>query len=210
VAEHRVQGLSKRYAPIRNRRALARSWRNENATERLKSALEEGGSAWRVATDAAGACCLERRVDETATLAAREVVRQANRPAAHLALAWNAAFGQAPAPGTAYREAVRAVEAAALPVVLPKDPTGTLGRVIVALRDAPHKWSVVLRPAAGHDPIETLRLMLELLWKSQFDRHGTADESVPLSVTPEEGSAAVVLATTLVQWFQSGAVARNP
>jgi hypothetical protein len=51
--------------------------------------------------------------------------------------------------------------------------------------------------------------LLELVWKSQLDRHGTADPDVPLSVTHAEAEAAVHLAATLVQWFVTGAVARR-
>jgi hypothetical protein len=101
---------------------------------------------------------------------------------------------------------VRAVEVAAIPIVIPNDSGATLGRVIPALRDAPSKWRVVLTPSRGSNPVETVAHMCELLWKSQWDRHGVADESVPLNVSLEEAQTAVHLAATLVQWFTSGAV----
>ena len=46
--------------------------------------------------------------------------------------------------------------------------------------------------------------MLQMLWKSQLDRHGTADESVPLNVSIDEARDAVALATTLVHLAQQG------
>jgi hypothetical protein len=48
--------------------------------------------------------------------------------------------------------------------------------------------------------------MLDLLWKSQLDRHGTPDETVPLSVSLEEAEATLHLALTLVHWFRTGAI----
>jgi hypothetical protein len=48
--------------------------------------------------------------------------------------------------------------------------------------------------------------MLAQLWTSQLDRHGTDDESVPLTVSMEQAEAAVHLATTLVHWFRRGSV----
>lgn len=55
----------------------------------------------------------------------------------HLGKAWAAAFDQEPNPSTAYSEAIKAVEAAAIPVVLPNDPLATLGKVVGELRANP-------------------------------------------------------------------------
>jgi hypothetical protein len=49
--------------------------------------------------------------------------------------------------------------------------------------------------------------MMDLLWTSQLDRHGSDDAKVPLRVSLEEARAAVHLAAALVQLFKSGAVA---
>jgi hypothetical protein len=49
--------------------------------------------------------------------------------------------------------------------------------------------------------------MLEALWVGQSDRHG--GNLPPVPVTTEAAQAAVLMATTLVQWFQSGAVRRG-
>jgi hypothetical protein len=46
--------------------------------------------------------------------------------------------------------------------------------------------------------------MCKLIWKSQFDRHGTDDESVPLNASPQEADAALHLAITLVRYFAGG------
>jgi hypothetical protein len=168
--------------------------------------LSEAGSAWQVAMHE-GKPRLERRVDATVTASARQVMSVAGRAGQHLAAAWTQVYGRQPSASEGYKEAVRAVEAAASPIVIPRDPQPTLGKIIPALRAAPSKWRVVLRPSSGPDPVETVAHMCELFWKSQRDRHGVIDESVPLNVSLEEAQAAVHLATTLVQWFTSGAVA---
>jgi hypothetical protein len=73
------------------------------------------------------------------------------------------------------------------------------------MKAAPHKWKVSLQPAKG-DPVMHVIGMMELLWTAQIDRHGTADETVPLTVSREEAEAAVHLALTLTHWFQTGIV----
>jgi hypothetical protein len=50
------------------------------------------------------------------------------------------------------------------------------------------------------------RETMQLLWTAELSRHGTADESVPLDVSPSEAEAALHLAVTLVHWFHSGAI----
>jgi hypothetical protein len=129
------------------------------------------------------------------------------RAGRHLASAWHDVYKRDPAASEGYREAVRVVEVAAIPIVIPNDSGATLEKVIPALRNASNKWRIVLTPS-GSDPVETVAHMCELLWKSQWDRHGVSDESVPLNVSLPEAQAAVHLASTLVQWFTSGAVMR--
>jgi len=77
--------------------------------------------------------------------------------------------------------------------------------MIADLRNDPTKWVVVLTPSAG-DPVMMFRETMQLLWTAELSRHGTADESVPLHVSPSEAEAALHLAVTLVHWFHSGAI----
>lgn len=167
--------------------------------------LAEGGSAWTVDLSGDGPFRLLRRVDATVTADARAVMSTSGRAGQHLAKAWNEVYGRNPDPSAAYREAVRAVEAIAAPVISPNDPLPTLGRMIAAIKDAPSKWLVVLQPSVG-DAVMMVRETMQLLWTSQLDRHGTADEKVALHVSREEAEAAVHLAVTLVHWFHSGAI----
>ena len=43
---------------------------------------------------------------------------------------------------------------------------------------------------------------MRLLWKGEFDRHGTDDANVPLNVGQEQAEAAAHLALFLVEWFR--------
>lgn len=101
---------------------------------------------------------------------------------------------------------MKALEAAAKPVIEPANPKATLGTMIAALRAKPSKWKTSLTPAGPIDPIESIATMMELIWKSQLDRHGTDDESRPFSASPQEAEAAIHVAAALVHLFTSGAV----
>ena len=170
----------------------------------LETALVQAGSVWTVATigDRPG---LQERIDETTLSAAAKVMSENDRSATHLRSAWTAVYGRTPDPTGGYREAVRAVEVLACKVVVPKDAKATLGKVIGQLKAHPTSWQVVLHdPSSDH--VDRLIGMLELLWTSQVDRHGTHDESVPLNVSKPEAEAALHLAVVLVDWFRRGVV----
>jgi hypothetical protein len=181
---------------------------HEDEAQALDTILAQGSSAWKVARFT-GAYRLERRVDATIAAAAEAVMAATERPGRHLSAAWAAVYGREPEASKGYREAVRAVEAAAIPVVSPKNASATLGTVIADIRQAPANWALRLSPPADCPSIEWLLGMLGLLWKSQSDRHGTPDETAPLTVSLPEAQDAVHLAVTLVQWFTSGAVTRS-
>lgn len=126
----------------------------------------------------------------------------------HLRKAWECAHTAEPDPVRSYSEAIKAVEAAAHAVVEPNNPNATLGTIIRKLRTHPESISLAI---SGRDGLagDTRRLVacLELLWKGQSARHGSAMPTRP--ETLEEATMAVHLAVTLVQWFTSGAVRRT-
>jgi hypothetical protein len=163
--------------------------------EQLARALYLGGSAWEVVpSDDGRAYQLSRR----AVGPVREVIGAlppASRAHRHLVTAWNKLSGRTPDPSGAYREAVRAVEAAAKPVVTPKDQLASLGKMIAAMRDKPEKWETTL------GTVDDVRRLMESVWIGQLDRHGTDDESVPLNVSPQQADAAVHTCLTLVRLF---------
>ncbi len=182
--------------------ALADGVKKDRAFE-LERLLTDGGSAWRVAEDTKA---LQRRVDPTATEALR-VTTDASTAATHLNAAWTAAYGRHPIPSRAYSEAIKAVEVASIPAVLPHDRIATLGKVIGQLRQQQEQWHLAIAiPGGNPADISTLLAMLRLLWEGQTDRHGNPNKSIPVS--SEAAVAAVHLAITLVQWFRSGAIRR--
>jgi hypothetical protein len=171
----------------------------------LESALEAGGSAWRVASDGRS---LERRVDETVRMAAETAATPGTSAETHLAAAWQATYGRNPNPSRAYSESIKAVEAAAIPVVSPTNARATLGTVIRDLENQQARWRLAVAIPSGTDPIAPLLAMLRLLWQGQTDRHGSGGPTVAPSA--EAAAAAVHLAATLVQWFRAGVASRSP
>jgi hypothetical protein len=172
--------------------------------ERLEELLSQGGSAWTVVSRA-GAYALERRVPAVMMTAASNATTPADTATAHLQVAWTKVYGRDPDPSGAYREAVKAVEAAAKPVLLPSDDRATLGKMIARLEQAPAKFAVSLTPS-DFTAIEGVVGMAKLLWKAQRDRHGTDDPEGPVEISQEEAEAALWLAIALVQWFRTGAI----
>jgi hypothetical protein len=172
--------------------------------QELDQLLADGGSAWRVADDHT---CLQRRVDAAAEMLFLHAAD--GNPATHLTAAWKAVHGRQLNASLAYSEAVKAVEAACLPVVSP-GATGsqaTLGSAIRVLNDHQHEWELVINWRDQPARIIPLLGMLRLLWHGQTDRHGGEEPTRP--VTDEAAAAAVYLAVTLVRWFQTDVVRRR-
>lgn len=183
-----------------------RSEENMKALVELLVILTEARSLWTVGEVSPGRYRLHRRVPPAVQAAAEQVMSPRDRAAQHLRLAWNAVYGRQPNPGEGYGQAIKAMEAAAIPVVLPKTDVGTLGKVIAALRDKPAKWAVGLKHPEPERQVLILAEMLDLVWKGQTGRHGDPDPNAPISVTQEQAEAAVQLAVTLAQWFTTGVV----
>ena len=183
----------------------------QTLTTDLSSALTEAGSAWRVNADFTG---LERRVEETVSEAAA-VAMQHGKSGQLLREAWVAVYGVSPDPSKAYGQAIKAVEVAAHSLVTPNDAIATLGKMIGELRANPNKFTLSLAgkgdtASTGDTSAVTItRLMMQLLWTGQHDRHGNFDTTQPISVSQQEAEAAVHLAVLLVQWFETGIIAHS-
>lgn len=80
--------------------------------------LREGGSKWKVGLRD-GVPGLETRVPAGVQDAADAVISTPGHAGSLLSEAWHAVFGVNPKPELGYRQAVLAVEAAAIPVVIP-------------------------------------------------------------------------------------------
>lgn len=166
----------------------------------LQKLLDSCGSAWTTGIAGDGRPCLEKRVDPAVEASARAEIGQGGKASAYLRDSWHHAYGRDPNPSASYRDAIRAVEAAARPVVSPNDSMATLGKMIAALRDGPNRWTVEI------GEVETVRQMMATVWKNQHDRHGTDDEATPVNVSQAEAEAAVQMAVTLVHFFRSGVI----
>lgn len=176
----------------------------------LNRTLRDAGSLYRIDTDGR---CLVRRVDETVQEAADATLKAAPATAAdHLRAAWVAAYGLNPEPDKVFNEAIRAVEEVACPLVEQKKAAAgkaTLGTVLGELRNAGHRWELVL-PGADGQPcdVEPLKTMMETLWQAQRSRHGGGPNS--RRQKSEEAEAALHLAVLLVQWLTAGVLRRKP
>ncbi len=164
-----------------------------------------GGSRYTVAPDKRG---LTQRVPGEAKAVVEDSVAQGSRAGRLLGEAWRHVYGRHPNPGEGYHRAVNAIESAAIPVVTPNDQKSTLGRVIGELRANKGRFSTAfLEAEKGVDAVIDL---MEVVWKSHHDRHGTPDEMAPISVSHVEAEAAVHAAVLLVHWFRTNVVRPKP
>ena len=144
-----------------------------NAIDDIRSLLLDAGSAWKVAKPPDH---LELRVPESLEEEYKNAVNFEDEPGRHLAKAWDAAWRRNDASTVeAYDAAVKAIEAVLIPIVIPNDPTATLGNVVSALRDKPKKWDTRFR---GAETVEALTAMLDELWKAHC-RHASMDTKQP-------------------------------
>jgi hypothetical protein len=175
---------------------------------KLGTLLADAGSVYEYRLYPGG---LQRRVGLAEVQAAEEAERLARattRPAAadDLDAAWRAVYGLHPNPSRAYQLAIRAVEHAAVPVVLPKAKLATLGTVRDHLREAAPKWRVELG-RAGDAEVQYLVSAISLLWSGQVDRHGGQINFAEAS--QRQAQEAVQQAILLVRYFAGGFVVRR-
>lgn len=171
----------------------------------LNAILEAGGSRWKVG-GRRGVPGLELRVPEGVQHAADTAMATPGHAGDLLSNAWHAAFGVSPNPVSAYTNAVLAVEAAAIPVVIPSDSGATLGKVFAVMRDQKNWGLEIVKQHNDYPTNEVLLGMVQMLWAGQ-GRHAGQPDWAPN--TQAEAEVAVMLAVPLVQWFSSGAIARR-
>ena len=174
------------------------------AAVRLDGELAEGGSVWRFTHEPFWG--LTRRVNETTQTLVDLASSPGTDAARKIASAWSACYRHDPDYDGAYRDAVLAVEAVALPVIVPKNKRGTLGYVVAHLSDAHGSWTVGGLDDERQKSGTTLLTMLRTLWHNQ-QRHAQNDGTI-VDVNQTEAETAVTLAVTLVHWFASGLVRR--
>ncbi len=181
-------------------------WGNTpNAVDSLKWHFDSAASAADVALQD-GVFRLRRRVPEGVDELA-EISRQSAPVLAgqHLGKAWTEAYALTPNTSLVMTESIKAVEAAAHPVVSPSAKKVRLGMITQTIKDQ-SGWTLAFpnRDDGHPDHKAVLVGMLETLIIAQADRHGGVAPSVL------EAQGHVQLASTLVQWFSSGVVVREP
>ncbi|WP_420369388.1 hypothetical protein [Curtobacterium sp. L1-20] len=171
--------------------------------EELAHWLQIGGSMWRVG-QRFGHPGLEQRVPTSLQNIADAAMDAPGGAGDLLADAWAAAFGVQPDPEVAYMKTVKAVEAAAVPLIYSDYKLATLGKVIKRLEDR-KEWTLGFRlEGAGVDSGEMLLAMMRTIWRGHADRHGGQADYQPSSQSDAE--SAVLLATVLIQLITSGKV----
>ncbi|MFJ2651584.1 hypothetical protein ACIO1C_33275 [Streptomyces sp. NPDC087420] len=175
----------------------------------LDTILTEGGSAYTINPDENGLC---RRVNETLRQSLEAAVQVAEKQkhdaGAHLREAFTAAYGINPNPSVAYSQSVKAVEAVANPLFLPRSPEPTLGAVRSTLDQGRNKYEMVVQDRTGAPAgIDGVIELLNLLWHGQRDRHAGGPTSRP--VTQEAAETAVHTAALLVHWMATGAIRKK-
>jgi hypothetical protein len=175
----------------------------DRAAKQLNELLTLGGSEWEVTPteeSQPGSWQLTRRTVGPVKASIDEIRTESQRAHHHLEVAWSKLVGRSPDPSTAYREAIRAVESVAKPVVSPANERATLGTIIADLRSKPAKWAVSLDSAT----VDDIANLAGMIWTSQLDRHGTDDTAKPLAVSQQEADAAFYIALALVRVFSGG------
>ena len=171
-----------------------------NREERFSESLEEleymllhGGTWWTIANPPDR---LLRRVPiELESIYAR-ATEEEDPTSDSLRSAWIAAWRRDdPSPVEAYDGAVKAIESILVPIVIPKHPMPTLGRVSDALKAKPDKWDTRFR---GAETVTALADMLDELWKSH-GRHG----GMPTNDL-EQARDAVTIAVAVVAMVRRG------
>ncbi len=159
----------------------------------LEDILFRGGSAWQVAEPPNQ---LIKRVPEELVSDFQKATIINDPVSEHLKGAWNAAWRHDdPSAVEAYDGAVKAVEAVLVPIVIPNDPTATLGKVLNAMRDKPGKWDTRFR---GEETVEALTAMLDELWKTHGRHAGMATNSL------EQAQDAVTIAVATAALVRRG------
>ncbi|MGO4689468.1 hypothetical protein [Glaciibacter sp. 2TAF33] len=166
--------------------------------------LDTAMSGVRVVSDA-GVYRLGRRLPEGVEEAAQIAVDGGSKVAGeHLAKALRHVQSLEPDTSAAMTEAIKAVEAAAGPVVLPNSKRHRLSMIVQALKDK-SDWTLVLeRRDDGYPDHQAVLIgMIETLVFAQRDRHAGGPSS------PQQAMAHAMLAATLVGWFSTGVVEMN-
>lgn len=175
----------------------------------LERVLREGGSGWMVDATAKASARLMRRVPPSVVASYRDAIARGGQSAEWMEKAWRAMYGREPDAAAARGFAIKAIESALKPVVLPADSSATLGRMLGELRKQSDRFVFALDDAPGGEGLRALTVLVDRIWKSQTDRHGSDAPATVASVSDEAGIACLQIALAVVQLSSTGVVARK-
>lgn len=161
---------------------------NETKSNLLDMVLLESGSKWSARKGTDDMYGLEERVESITTSAYDELIEHdpESLMSNFLAQAWEKAFGRDPDPSIAYSNAIKALEAATWPLVLPNNSRATLGDIIRELDNHKDEWQSAITETTSNIGIESVIDNLKLVWQGQTDRHGTASPVPPSQQAAEQ------------------------
>lgn len=169
----------------------------------LESVLAEGRSMYQV-VPRERSYRLAPRLPEGVQQAGERVAQTSETAGILLRKAWNKVYDLTPDDSGAYSAAVKAVEAAAFPVLGIAKELATVSDAIRAIEKRDANWRLPFKREHTEYPSKDVLLgMLKSLYRGQRDRHGSAAYE---DVSHEEAEAAVLLAVTLVGWFSGSLV----
>lgn len=146
-----------------------------------------------------GGSRLATRLPAGVQAAAEQVMDEAKTAGNLLRRAWTKLYDIESDPSGAYAAAVKAVEAAALPVLGITKDTATISDAVRAIEKKDASWRLPFKREHSEYPSRDVLLgMLKSLYRGQRDRHGSDAYS---DVTPQEAEAALLMAVALVGLF---------
>lgn len=178
---------------------------SNDRVRQLEAILSTGGSSYTVGKVQSRYGLVER-VPAAVADTVEEVISSSGKASSLLSKAWEQAFGMNKNPSHAYYDAVKAVEVLSCPIFSPKDGNATLGKDINVLRNNAGKFEFVMPDSKHNTSLEHVVSMMQLLWHSHTDRHGSGDYE---DVTVDQAQAAVLLSSTLVGWLSKGMISRK-
>lgn len=175
---------------------LHRSSVTTHLADRLRATLLDARSVWTLTSDGKG---ITRRAERAAVQAFEQVTAQQDEAAIELTEAWSRAYDRDANASDAWDHAIKAVEAALIPLVVPKKEKANLGSVLGQWKGNAEGWRF------GSDgDIASVEKVLRLMWPNP-DRHPGSERRTP---TIEEARGMVHLAVTVVQWVRDGLIAK--
>lgn len=187
---------------------LATNNNTDQIVYQLNAILTSSGSKWIAVKNSSGVgATLEERVSESAQNALAIAIKESDTTTQQfLRTAWNNAFGRTPNPSNAYSNSIKAIEAAAWPVITPKDNKATLGTMLGELRSNISKWETATTDKVADQGITAVKDIMQLIWDGQTDRHGTAQ---PVAPSQDAAEQAVLYAVVICNFFNRKLIAKK-